>query len=122
MCAPCRPLILKKLKKTLAKKNDRDYDSLHRSNTPAAPIFNTTANTAHGARCPIGRLSQSRNIRNRTETATAMREHGARWQDLNADDQIRFSSRQDLGRVGTGATRMGFHEADSGSATTERRE
>jgi hypothetical protein len=28
MCAPCRPLILKKLKKTLAKKNDRDYDSL----------------------------------------------------------------------------------------------
>ena len=35
-----------------------------------------------------------------------MREHGARWQDLNADDQIRFSSRQDLGRVGTGSIRM----------------
>ena len=51
--------------------------------------------------------------RNRTETATAMREHGARWQDLNADDQIRFSSRQDLGRVGTGSTQKRNAQADA---------
>ena len=104
----------KKTKKTLAKKNDRDYDSVISSKTPAAQIFKTTANTAHGARCPIGRPTLGRNSRNRTETAPVMRGHGARWQDLNAEDQSRsFRSRQGLGRIGSGSTQKRNAQADA---------